>query len=264
MVHWVQEGDLLTSCSSVYSVVKFVSEGHFANVALCSDLATNETVAVKIIKKRSNNFRVKREVGARGPVPVHLPALSLQAPPEYLLLPPQASLLAAISVLKPDRINIVKVLEVFDYNGQTFLALEWLDRSLYGAIKDQRWSPLYLNDIRPIAKQVRYHKYRDDRLSDGSSHRRNVSLHSSRTKSHALLLSLQLFVALDALKGLGILHADLKPDNIMLVDRRDQPLRIKVVDFGEAVTAPNALPGKVWQPPGYRCSSCSFPSASHP
>ncbi|XP_066559082.1 uncharacterized protein LOC136749046 [Amia ocellicauda] len=44
----------------------------------------------------------------------------------------------------------------------------------------------------------------------------------------------QLATALLKLKSLGIIHADLKPDNIMLVDQERQPCRVKLIDFGLA------------------------------
>ncbi|KYO21974.1 hypothetical protein Y1Q_0000620 [Alligator mississippiensis] len=40
--------------------------------------------------------------------------------------------------------------------------------------------------------------------------------------------------ALKKLKSLGLIHADLKPENIMLVDPVRQPYRVKVIDFGSA------------------------------
>uniref|UniRef100_A0A182NI52 non-specific serine/threonine protein kinase n=1 Tax=Anopheles dirus TaxID=7168 RepID=A0A182NI52_9DIPT len=40
--------------------------------------------------------------------------------------------------------------------------------------------------------------------------------------------------ALLKLKQLGLIHADLKPENIMLVDPNRQPYRVKVIDFGSA------------------------------
>lgn len=35
-------------------------------------------------------------------------------------------------------------------------------------------------------------------------------------------------------QDLGLIHADLKPENIMLVDPIRQPYRVKVIDFGSA------------------------------
>ncbi|XP_047189021.1 homeodomain-interacting protein kinase 2-like [Scophthalmus maximus] len=44
----------------------------------------------------------------------------------------------------------------------------------------------------------------------------------------------QLLVALEALKNIGIIHMDLNPDNIILVNHKDQPFKIKLSDFGLA------------------------------
>jgi homeodomain interacting protein kinase len=44
----------------------------------------------------------------------------------------------------------------------------------------------------------------------------------------------QVLTALLKLKQLELIHADLKPENIMLVDPQHQPFRVKVIDFGSA------------------------------
>ncbi|XP_044067098.1 homeodomain-interacting protein kinase 2-like isoform X2 [Siniperca chuatsi] len=126
----------------------------------------------------------------------------------------QVSMLEVISVLNPDHTNVVKFFERFEHMGLTCLAFEMLDRSLYELLQERDWKPLSLNEIRPVAKQ--------------------------------------LLVALDALKGLGILHTDIKPDNIMFVNKQDQPLRVKLIDFGEAIPASKVQPGMELQPAGYR------------
>lgn len=53
---------------------------------------------------------------------------------------------------------------------------------------------------------------------------------------------LQLLEALDALKGLSILHTHIKPDNIMF-NKHNQPLRVKLIDFSEAIPASQVQPG---------------------
>lgn len=63
---------------------------------------------------------------------------------------------------------------------------------------------------------------------------------------------LQLLVALKTLWKVGVLHTDIKPDNVMLVNSKDQPLRIKLIDFGLAILISKANPGMVTQPIGYR------------
>ncbi|CAJ1064624.1 homeodomain-interacting protein kinase 2-like [Xyrichtys novacula] len=69
-----------------------------------------------------------------------------------------------------------------------------LDRNLIQLLNDRKGRPLSLNEIRPIAQQ--------------------------------------LFTASHALKGIGVIHADLKPDNVMLVNHETQPFRVKLIDFG--------------------------------
>ena len=45
--------------------------------------------------------------------------------------------------------------------------------------------------------------------------------------------------ALELLRSINIVHADLKPDNIMTVDHTNQPLRVKLIDFGFAGCGPD-------------------------
>ena len=59
-------------------------------------------------------------------------------------------------------------------------------------------------------------------------------------------------MALDALKGLGVLHTDIKPDNVMFVNMKDQPLRVKLIDFGCAMMASQVELGMEIQPWGYQ------------
>ncbi|XP_072222409.1 homeodomain-interacting protein kinase 1-like [Leuresthes tenuis] len=123
-------------------------------------------------------------------------------------------MLNVISVLNPDLCNVVNFFERFQHMGQTCLVFEMLDRNLFELLQERDFEPLFTNVIRPIAAQ--------------------------------------LLAALDALKGLGIVHADIKPDNVMLVDARDQSLRVKLIDFGRAVPVSSIQPGLSLQPVGYR------------
>lgn len=59
-------------------------------------------------------------------------------------------------------------------------------------------------------------------------------------------------MALDALKRFGVLHTDIKPDNIMFVNMQDQPLRLKLIDFGCAMMVSQVELGMDVQPYGYR------------
>lgn len=54
------------------------------------------------------------------------------------------------------------------------------------------------------------------------------------------------------LQQLGLIHADLKPENIMLVDPMRQPYRVKVIDFGSASHVSKAVCNTYLQSRYYR------------
>uniref|UniRef100_A0A674N9M5 Protein kinase domain-containing protein n=1 Tax=Takifugu rubripes TaxID=31033 RepID=A0A674N9M5_TAKRU len=49
----------------------------------------------------------------------------------------------------------------------------------------------------------------------------------------------QLVMALHHLKTIGIIHMDIKPENVMIVDHHAKPLQVKLVDFGGAQMSGN-------------------------
>lgn len=53
-------------------------------------------------------------------------------------------------------------------------------------------------------------------------------------KEHALSVTRQIAQGLGAAHQLGVVHRDLKPQNIMLVEQRDGSYQVKVLDFGMA------------------------------
>ncbi|XP_034563770.1 homeodomain-interacting protein kinase 1-like [Notolabrus celidotus] len=183
----IQAGQTLCGGQAEYSVLEFIGEGCFGQVARCQNLQTKEAVAVKILKKG--------------------PGLILDTEKEVTIL-------KALSVLNPDATNLVKFFEQFTHMGRTCLAFEMLQTNLYDLLSHRDYESMFLNEIRPIAKQ--------------------------------------LFVALDALNTLGILHTDIKPDNIMVINELDQALRVKLIDFGEAIPASKVKPGMEIQPLGYK------------
>uniref|UniRef100_A0A3B5Q384 Protein kinase domain-containing protein n=1 Tax=Xiphophorus maculatus TaxID=8083 RepID=A0A3B5Q384_XIPMA len=126
----------------------------------------------------------------------------------------EAKILRKILQLDPEKNNLLKFIESFKYKGYLCLAFEILDVSVFDFIKSRGFVPLSLSEIRVIAQQ--------------------------------------LLVALNALKSAGLVHADIKPDNIMFVNHRSQPLKVKLIDFGLAVKV-----SKLWfvgtvQAIGYR------------
>ena len=66
------------------------------------------------------------------------------------------------------------------------------------------------------------------------------------------ILDLQLAIALQALKGIGLIHTDIKLDNIMLVNQREQPLKVKLIDFGLAVPVSETKQRRITPPLWYR------------
>ncbi|XP_063697379.1 homeodomain-interacting protein kinase 2 [Culicoides brevitarsis] len=108
----------------------------------------------------------------------------------------EVSILARLSQENADEFNFVRAYECFQHKNHTCLVFEMLEQNLYDFLKQNKFSPLPLKYIRPILQQV--------------------------------------LTALLKLKQLGLIHADLKPENIMLVDPVRQPYRVKVIDFGSA------------------------------
>ncbi|XP_071352903.1 homeodomain-interacting protein kinase 3-like isoform X1 [Trachinotus anak] len=110
--------------------------------------------------------------------------------------------------------NIVGWNDSFIYEGLYCLEFEKLDISLHEFQLRSRHRRLLLKELRPVVQQ--------------------------------------LATALEFLKTVGIIHADLKPENIMMVDHLGQPLRVKVIDFGLACHDPEALTGVTLQSLWYR------------
>ncbi|KAM9301472.1 homeodomain-interacting protein kinase 3 [Gastrophryne carolinensis] len=108
----------------------------------------------------------------------------------------EVGILARLSSENADEFNFVRAYECFQHRNHTCLVFEMLEQNLYDFLKQNKFSPLPLKVIRAILQQVA--------------------------------------TALKKLKSLGLIHADLKPENIMLVDPVRQPYRVKVIDFGSA------------------------------
>ncbi|CAB1443233.1 unnamed protein product [Pleuronectes platessa] len=116
--------------------------------------------------------------------------------------------------LHSDRFNIVNLHESFFYKEHYCLVFELLDMDLQKFRQISPGQHLQLKQIRPILQQ--------------------------------------LATALDFMNSAGIIHADLKPDNIMLVDHVRQPLKVKVIDFGISCDDPEEMIGETLQTLWYR------------
>lgn len=125
----------------------------------------------------------------------------------------EVSILQKLRRLDPDKSNIIRWNCSFSSERLTWISFELLDRDLRMYMRSKRrltkTMGLRVGEIRPI-------------------------LH-------------QLTTALHHLKTIGIVHADLKPDNILCVNCNQQPIRVKLADFGLAQFSDNinsALPAQ--------------------
>ena len=66
------------------------------------------------------------------------------------------------------------------------------------------------------------------------------------------LITFLLATTLDHLKAAGIIHADLKLANVMLVNHGREPFRVKVIDFGLAGDVSAAMRGSYIQTRPFR------------
>uniref|UniRef100_A0A671VJT0 non-specific serine/threonine protein kinase n=1 Tax=Sparus aurata TaxID=8175 RepID=A0A671VJT0_SPAAU len=126
----------------------------------------------------------------------------------------EVGILARLSGENADEHNLVRAFECFQHRSHTCLVFEMLEQNLYDFLKQNKFSPLPLKVIRPVLQQVA--------------------------------------TALKKLKGMGLIHADLKPENIMLVDPVRQPYRVKVIDFGSASHVSKAVCSTYLQSRYYR------------
>lgn len=177
----------LCSATSRYEVLEFLGRGTFGQVVKCWKKGTNELCAIKILKDHPSYARQGQiEIG----------------------------ILAKLSAENSEAFNFVRAIECFQHKNHTCLVFEMLQQNLYDYLKQSKFNPLPLRNIRPIIQQV--------------------------------------LVALSKLKSLGLIHADLKPENIMLVDPEKQPFRVKVIDFGSATQVSKAVCSSYLQSRYYR------------
>ena len=73
-----------------------------------------------------------------------------------------------------------------------------------------------------------------------------------RPLSEIQAITKQLLVSLTALKSLGLVHTDIKPNNVMLVDQQRQPSKVKLIDFGMATRVSELKTGHNFQIIGFR------------
>ncbi|XP_043554131.1 homeodomain-interacting protein kinase 4-like [Chiloscyllium plagiosum] len=112
----------------------------------------------------------------------------------------EVRMLKLLQDMDADKFHIVNFLECFHRNAKSYLVFELLEQNLQDFQKANNFAPLPVKHVRTIA--------------------------------------MQLLKALEKLKDLSIIHTDIKPDNIMLVEHMRFPFRVKVIDFGSASLLP--------------------------
>lgn len=178
-------GETLNSFNDVYDVVAFLGRGTFGQVVKCLRKSNNQYVAIKILKNQPNYAR-------QGQIEIQI--------------------LQTLSHEDTEACNIVRAFECFPHKSHMCLVFELLEQNLYDFVKQNKFVPMSLKEIRPIAQQV--------------------------------------LTALAKLRSLGLIHADLKPENIMLT--KQSRYRVKVIDFGSACHTAKAVPNTYLQSRYYR------------
>ncbi|KAM7371154.1 hypothetical protein PAMP_010645 [Pampus punctatissimus] len=126
----------------------------------------------------------------------------------------EIDMLRSLQCLDPDTCNIIRWNGFFFTQDHICLEFELLDQSLRDYMCDRNSKALPLEEVRPVLYQ--------------------------------------LTTALSHLHSIGIVHADLKPENIMVTDRRQQPLKVKLIDFGLAKLVSEVKAGVCTQTRWYR------------
>ncbi|CDQ66170.1 unnamed protein product [Oncorhynchus mykiss] len=108
----------------------------------------------------------------------------------------ELKLISALSRNNLKTSHIVQFHEAFRDQTNHYLVFELLEKNLYQLQKENGFKPMAVRNIRTI--------------------------------------TCQMIKALAKLKELAIIHADLKPENIMIVDHCRHPFSVKLIDFGSA------------------------------
>uniref|UniRef100_A0A3P8VUF7 Protein kinase domain-containing protein n=1 Tax=Cynoglossus semilaevis TaxID=244447 RepID=A0A3P8VUF7_CYNSE len=113
----------------------------------------------------------------------------------------------------PDLNNFIRFNRHFGLSGHVFLEFERLDMTVLDLFESSV-RPFHLSEIQVITQQI--------------------------------------LVALNILRSLGMIHRDIKLDNIMLINHRLHPLRVKLIDFGLACKVKELSIGEILYIPEHR------------
>uniref|UniRef100_A0A8C6U5W4 Protein kinase domain-containing protein n=1 Tax=Neogobius melanostomus TaxID=47308 RepID=A0A8C6U5W4_9GOBI len=183
-----------------------------------------ETAVGDCLTSPSSSYRVKKIIGsgAYGKVTLCQKASNNQMVALKVLTNPhddyagqkEARILQMLQEGDSGHDNIVRYMGSFQYEGHHCHEFEKLDIDMNDFLKSRPHMTLQLTEIRPIIAQMAR--------------------------------------ALQYLKTKGIVHCDLKPVNIMMTDHIQQPLHVKLIDFGIACPVGEAEHGTLVQTLNYR------------
>uniref|UniRef100_A0AAV2J8T2 Protein kinase domain-containing protein n=1 Tax=Knipowitschia caucasica TaxID=637954 RepID=A0AAV2J8T2_KNICA len=216
----------ISSPFNSYEVQKILGSGSFGLVTLCRKNSSDQKVALKMVKNASgaaedlvkakgcisspfNSYEVQKilGVGSFGLVTLCRKNGSDQKVALKMVKnapgAAEAQCMEFLAMCGSASHHIVEMFGSFNFNGTLCLQFEALDISLGDFLKKS--SSLPLHQIRPIITQM----------------------------AEALMF----------LKRINVIHGDLKPDNVMMVDHVGKPLQVKIIDFGLARPVQLATPG---------------------
>uniref|UniRef100_A0A3P9HV37 Protein kinase domain-containing protein n=1 Tax=Oryzias latipes TaxID=8090 RepID=A0A3P9HV37_ORYLA len=108
----------------------------------------------------------------------------------------ELKMLKKINAFDPDKNCFLKMLDHFEYKSLICVVFEKLDQTLSDIFLKRNQRPFDVCELRPVAQQ--------------------------------------LLVALRALKTIGLVHCDIKLNNVMFVNHQSYPYKVKLIDFGLA------------------------------
>uniref|UniRef100_A0A3P9LEN3 Protein kinase domain-containing protein n=1 Tax=Oryzias latipes TaxID=8090 RepID=A0A3P9LEN3_ORYLA len=106
----------------------------------------------------------------------------------------ELKMLKKINAFDPDKNCFLKMLDHFEYKSFICVVSEKLDQTLSDIFLKRNQRPFDVCELRPVAQQ--------------------------------------LLVALRALKAIGLVHCDIKLNNVMFVNHQSYPYKVKLIDFG--------------------------------
>uniref|UniRef100_A0A3P9LEM2 Protein kinase domain-containing protein n=1 Tax=Oryzias latipes TaxID=8090 RepID=A0A3P9LEM2_ORYLA len=138
----------------------------------------------------------------------------------------ELKMLKKINAFDPDKNCFLKMLDHFEYKSLICVVFEKLDQTFSDIILKRNQRPFDVCELRPVAQQ--------------------------------------LLVALRALKTIGLVHCDIKLNNVMFVNHQSYPYKVKLIDFGLVREKPSLRRIRNIQIVGYKAPEVVFAKHFYP